>query len=265
MRGGMVLELNASDERGIAVVREQIKTFAATKSLSSVGVGGPAFKLIVLDECDAMTNAAQSALRRVMEKYVRNVRFVLVCNYVGQIIPALQSRCTRFRFSPLPIDALKSRLELAGRNEGLTIEETAKNAIIRLAGGDMRRILNVLQAAAASADNVITEDCVYAVTAAPHPADLDRIFKTLLDQTDYAAALALLRQLQLSKGLALVDIVQAMFDRLSQIAIPDEMRLFATKQLAEIEYHLARGATDSVQLPAVVGTFFVARTFLKAQ
>jgi replication factor C subunit 3/5 len=261
----MVLELNASDERGIAVVREQIKTFAATKSLSSTGVGSPTFKLIVLDECDAMTNAAQSALRRVMEKYVRNVRFVLICNYVGQIIPALQSRCTRFRFSPLPFNALKSRLELAGRNEGLTIEETAKDAIIRLAGGDMRRILNVLQAAAASTNNNVTEDSVYAVTAAPHPTDLDRIFKTLLDQTDYAAALALLRQLQLGKGLALVDIVQAMFDRLGQISIPDEMRLFVIKQLAEIEYHLARGATEAVQLPAVVGTFFAARTFLKAQ
>lgn len=97
----MILELNASDDRGIAVVREQIKTFASTKKFYSTG-----FKLIILDEgtnptnsADNMTKIAQSALRRVMEQYTKNVRFCLICNYVGQIIPALQSRCTRFRFN----------------------------------------------------------------------------------------------------------------------------------------------------------------------
>ena len=178
---GQVLELNASDERGINVVREQIKTFAATKTLAQK-TDGP-FKLIILDECDAMTSAAQNALRRVMEKHVKNVRFILICNYVGQIIPALQSRCTRFRFGPLPKEALNSRIDLVCQQESLSISPKAKEALIRLAQGDMRRILNVLQAAAAS-KSVVDEDIIYAVTATPHPSDLDYLFSLLMGQQD---------------------------------------------------------------------------------
>lgn len=102
----MTLELNASDDRGIDVVREQIKEFAGTKKLFSSGV-----KLIILDEADAMTNDAQSALRRVIEKYTSNTRFCMICNYVNKIMPALQSRCTRFRFAPLRPEQITTRLQ----------------------------------------------------------------------------------------------------------------------------------------------------------
>jgi replication factor C subunit 3/5 len=99
-------QLNASDDRGIDVVREQIKQFAETRTLFSKG-----YKLIVLDEADMMTQQAQAALRRVIEQYTRNVRFCIICNYVNKIAPAIQSRCTRFRFSPLPIEQVEMRLE----------------------------------------------------------------------------------------------------------------------------------------------------------
>lgn len=108
----MILELNASDDRGIDVVREQIKTFAGTKRLFSSG-----FKLIILDEADAMTQIAQNALRRVIEQYTANVRFCLICNYVGKIIPAVQSRCTKFRFAPLSGDQISARLNVIIANE----------------------------------------------------------------------------------------------------------------------------------------------------
>jgi len=98
-------KLNASDERGINVVREQVKQFAETRTLFSKG-----FKLIILDEADMMTQQAQAALRRIIEQYTKNVRFCIICNYVNKIIPAIQSRCTRFRFSPLPIDQVEKRL-----------------------------------------------------------------------------------------------------------------------------------------------------------
>jgi replication factor C subunit 3/5 len=107
-----VSQLNASDDRGIDVVREQIITFASTKKIFSSG-----FKLIILDEADAMTQAAQAALRRVMEKYSRNVRFCIICNYVSKIIPAIQSRCTRFRFAPLGKDQIDRRLEFIFEQE----------------------------------------------------------------------------------------------------------------------------------------------------
>src|SRR5882762_1355785 len=98
-------QLNASDERGINVVREQIKQFAETRTLFAKG-----FKLIVLDEADMMTTAAQAALRRVIEQYTKNVRFCIICNYVNKITPAIQSRCTRYRFSPLPMAQVEKRL-----------------------------------------------------------------------------------------------------------------------------------------------------------
>lgn len=175
----MVLELNASDERGIDVVREQIKTFAATRTFSNKS-GGNDLKLVILDEADAMTSAAQNALRRVMEKYVRNVRFIIICNYVGQIIPPLQSRCTRFRFAPLPFDCLQERMDFVIQQESISVSLEAKNALVRIANGDMRRVLNVLQAAAAAFHpKQIDEDAIYAVTAAPHPTDIQRILDWL--------------------------------------------------------------------------------------
>lgn len=100
-------QLNASDDRGIDVVREQIKQFAETRTLFSKG-----FKLIILDEADMMTQAAQAALRRVIEQFTKNVRFCIICNYVNKITPAIQSRCTRFRFSPLPMTEVEKRVDM---------------------------------------------------------------------------------------------------------------------------------------------------------
>lgn len=107
------LQLNASDDRGIDVVREQIKNFASTRTIFSSG-----FKMIILDEADSMTNQAQSALRRVIEKYTKNVRFCIICNYVSKIIPAIQSRCTRFRFAPLETEQVEGRLQKIVQMEG---------------------------------------------------------------------------------------------------------------------------------------------------
>ena len=176
----MVLELNASDERGIDVVRDQVKTFAATKTFNN----SSDLKLIILDEADAMTSAAQNALRRVMEKYVKNVRFIIICNYVGQIIPPLQSRCTRFRFAPLPHNCLMERIDHVIEKEGLRVSSGAKESLIRIANGDMRRVLNVLQAAAAAFQpQEIDEDAIYAVTAAPHPTDMQRVLEWLTNDS----------------------------------------------------------------------------------
>ena len=140
----MVLELNASDDRGIDVVRNQIKDFASTKCLSNRGEGRNV-KLIVLDEADQLTSAAQNSLRRVIEKFTKNTRFCLVCNYVGKIIPALQSRCTRFRFSPVPLIEMQDRLNLVVEQEHVKITPEGISNVLKLSNGDMRRMLNVLQ------------------------------------------------------------------------------------------------------------------------
>ncbi|KMU73093.1 replication factor C subunit 3 [Coccidioides immitis RMSCC 3703] len=148
----MVLELNASDDRGIDVVREQIKTFASTKQIFSMTPGGQAgsklgaFKLIILDEADAMTAAAQMALRRIMEKYTANTRFCIIANYTHKLTPALLSRCTRFRFSPLKEQDIRVLVDQVIEKEQVRIQPDAIDSLVRLSKGDMRRALNVLQA-----------------------------------------------------------------------------------------------------------------------
>lgn len=151
----MVLELNASDDRGIDVVREQIKTFASTKQIFTMGAsasrtGIAGFKLIILDEADAMTNTAQMALRRIMEKYTANTRFCIIANYSHKLSPALLSRCTRFRFSPLKEQDIRVLVDKVIEEETVKIIPEATEALVRLSKGDMRRALNVLQACHAS-------------------------------------------------------------------------------------------------------------------
>lgn len=172
----MILELNASDDRGIEVVREQIKNFASTQNIYSRG-----FKLIVLDEADAMTNQAQAALRRVIEKYTKNVRFCIICNYVSRILPAIQSRCTRFRFSPLEKDQIEDRLQVVIDAENVNLTQDGKEALLRLSKGDMRRALNILQACHASYDR-IDETAVYNCTGHPDPKVIDRIARWLMTE-----------------------------------------------------------------------------------
>lgn len=154
----MVLELNASDDRGIDVVREQIKTFASTKQIFSMGGGAKTgssssmagFKLIILDEADAMTNTAQMALRRIMEKYTANTRFCIIANYAHKLSPALLSRCTRFRFSPLKEGDIRQLVVKIVDEENVQIGAEAVDALVKLSKGDMRRAINVLQACHAS-------------------------------------------------------------------------------------------------------------------
>eukprot|EP01013_Petalomonas_cantuscygni_P043701 TRINITY_DN8394_c0_g2_i1.p1 TRINITY_DN8394_c0_g2~~TRINITY_DN8394_c0_g2_i1.p1 ORF type:complete len:437 (-),score=49.34 TRINITY_DN8394_c0_g2_i1:51-1361(-) len=142
-----VLELNASDDRGIDVVRRQIKDFASTRQVYNA----VPFKMIILDEADMMTGDAQAALRRVIEKFTRNVRFVLICNHVHKLIPAIQSRCSRFRFTPLPRKLVTRRLQFICETERLPVTPKALVAVVRLSNGDMRRAINITQAAAMAA------------------------------------------------------------------------------------------------------------------
>ena len=128
-------------------------------------------KLVILDECDSMTNAAQFALRRIVEKYTKTTRFCLICNYVSKIIPALQSRCTRFRFGPLHDDAVITKLNEVADSEGLILEKGADLAIVSLSGGDMRKVLNILESCSLAYKTIPVEK-IYEVTGRPSPPDI---------------------------------------------------------------------------------------------
>ncbi|CAL8468720.1 g8260 [Coccomyxa elongata] len=248
----MVLELNASDDRGIGIVREQVVDFASTKTMFS-----NKFKLVILDECDAMTKDAQAALRRVIEKYTRNTRFCLICNYVNKIIPALQSRCTRFRFPPLADSYVRSRLEFVIDSERVNMGEGGLDAVVTLGAGDMRRTLNILQAAHMSADRV-DEDTVYQCTGNPLPKDIEAIVQALFNE-DFVDVFNKVQDMQINKGLALTDIVQQLHPWVFRINMPGPVRIKLVDALADTEHRLAFGTSERLQLGALVGAFSVAR------
>ncbi|KAJ2038530.1 Subunit of heteropentameric Replication factor C (RF-C) [Coemansia sp. S3946] len=144
-----VLELNASDERGISVVREKVKTFArAVVSQADPRYPSPPYKIVILDEADSMTTDAQAALRRIIEKYLRITRFCLICNYVSRIIEPLASRCTKFRFKSLPREQAVARVEHVASVESVNCREGAVAALVDCAAGDLRRAIMSLQSAA---------------------------------------------------------------------------------------------------------------------
>ena len=271
----MVLELNASDDRGIDVVREQIKTFSSTKQIFSAMATKASdslatFKLIILDEADAMTSTAQMALRRIMEKYTANTRFCIIANYTHKLSPALLSRCTRFRFSPLKDPDIRRLVDHVIDEESVKIDPVATEALVRLSKGDMRRALNVLQACHASSTplqapgqpppdpktiqrDTITESTIYDCIAAPHPADIRTIRDTLLTTTDVTSCLNTVNQLKIAKGLALADILTTLAEQLNDLDVPAETRITWLEGLSEIEYRLSGGGSETVQTGGLRG------------
>ncbi|PWN46845.1 putative RFC3-DNA replication factor C, 40 kDa subunit [Violaceomyces palustris] len=249
-----VLELNASDERGIEVVREQVKSFASTRSVFSGGQGG--FKLIVLDEADAMTQAAQGALRRVIEQYTKNVRFCIICNYVNKIIPAIQSRCTRFRFNPLELDQVENRIDHVISSEKCKITKDGKEALLKLSKGDMRRALNILQACHA-AHETIDETAVYNCTGNPHPSDIEAVFQSMMAD-EFTTAYKKISALKASKGMALADMISGVYDLMMNVKLPSQSRIYLLDHLASTEHRLSMGGSERIQMTALLGAVKVA-------
>ncbi|KAJ3324787.1 hypothetical protein HDV06_006095 [Boothiomyces sp. JEL0866] len=249
-----VLELNASDDRGIDAVREQIKTFASSRMTTwEKSARSVPYKLIILDEADALTQQAQNALRRVIEQYTKTTRFCLICNYVNKIIPALQSRCTRFRFAPLEIDQIDKRLQIVLDAEGVNITSSGKEALLELSKGDMRKALNILQSCHA-ANDLVDQDAIYQTTGSPHPSDIKQILDWLLN-SDFTEAYSNICQLQVEKGLAVGDILTHVFKLVSGLDMPQKSRIYLVQELADIEYNLTVGCSDKIQLSALVGAF----------
>lgn len=256
----MILELNASDDRGIDVVRQQIQDFASTQSFS---FGSKLHvKLVLLDEADAMTKDAQFALRRVIEKYTKNTRFALICNNVNKIIPALQSRCTRFRFAPLDSSHVAERLKHVIAAEGLDVTESGLAALVRLSNGDMRKALNILQSTHMASPHV-TEEAVYLCTGNPLPKDIEQISYWLLNET-FATSYSRISEMKTRKGLALVDIIREVTMFVFRIKMPADVRVRLINDLADIEYRLSFGCNDKLQLGSLIASFTKARSTLVA-
>ncbi len=241
-----VLELNASDARGIDVIRTTVKEFAR-----SVVPGKIPFKIIILDEADNMTADAQQALRRTMELFTATCRFILIANYPSKIIEPIQSRAAFFRFTPLSREDVVARLKWIADQEKVEYDVKALETIYELSEGDMRRAINILQAA--SALGRVTVEVVYKVIGAAHPAEVREMIKAALAGR-FTEAREKLRALMINYGLSGVDVVKAMHREIfsSDIKIPEELRVLIADYLGEVQYRLAEGADDEIQLSALI-------------
>lgn len=242
------LELNASDERGINVVRETIKDFART-----LPFGGAKFKIIFLDEADALTSDAQNALRRTMEKYAATARFILSCNYSSKIIEPIQSRCALFRFKPLSDEQIKERLKYIAQSEDLEIDEEALNALVYIAEGDMRRAINTLQAAAALSSK-ITDELIYQIAARARPQELKKMMIAAL-QGKFFEAREMLNKLMIDYGMSGEDIIKQMHREVFSLDISDKIKVKLIDLIGEYEFRLVEGANERIQLESLLAQF----------
>jgi len=250
-----VLELNASDERGIDVVRDRVKTFAQTRSLFSTGQQ----KMIILDECDSMTKSAQFALRRMIEKFSGNVTFVLICNFASKIIPALKSRCTLFRFPKLPREEIEKTINEISAQENLTITPDGVHALAEAAAGDMRKVLNLLQSLQLSCGKAtITDATVYRSLGYPSSEQCEQVFKNLWTK-NFKENYAALSHFLLTQHVNLVTLISQLHKHMLKLQLPLPARRALSTGMADIELRLQQGCDDKVQLGSLLSTIFQVR------
>ena len=241
------LELNASDERGIDVIRQKVKNFARTKALAEVP-----FKIIFLDEADALTREAQQALRRTMENFTSNCRFILSCNFSSKIIEPIQSRCAVFRFKPLEKTEISSIIREISKIEGLNVDDKAVERLYDISEGDCRRIINVLQSIAAVKKD-ITEENIYEIVSTTRPADIQLILDLAI-AGNFIQAREKLLEVMLKQSLAGLDIIKGIQKEVWKINIDDKSKIKVIEKCGEIEFRLVEGADEFIQLESFLAT-----------
>ncbi|OPY37679.1 MAG: Replication factor C small subunit [Methanoregula sp. PtaU1.Bin051] len=241
-------ELNASDERGIDVVRNQIKQFARTTPL-----GEATFKILFLDEADALTPDAQAALRRTMESYAQTCRFILSCNYSSKIIDPIQSRCAIYRFRPLLPEAIAEEIRRIARREDLTVGPDALDAITYIAQGDMRKAINALQGAAILSRR-IDGSMVYAITSTARPEEIEELLNLALSG-DFDGAEALLSRLMHERGIAPNELINQCYRALLRRDMDRKLKVRLIDHLGEADFRLSEGADSDIQMEALLARF----------
>ena len=252
-----LMELNASDERGINVVRETVKTFARIKSIGEIP-----FKILILDEADNMTGDAQQALRRTMERFTETCRFILIANYSGKIIEPIQSRCAPFRFKYLSKEDQDSSLRRIAGLEKVKLLDTGLEAIFEVSGGDLRRAINTLQAAA-SLGKPIDSDLVYSVIGRANPADV-RGMLDLAMKGDFIGSREKLREMILKYGVAGSDIIKQIHIEIFRMKdVPEPWKVKLADVIGEVDFRLVQGSDEEVQLSALLARLVEAGAEMK--
>jgi replication factor C small subunit len=245
------LELNASDERGINVVREKVKNFARTKPLNNIP-----FKVIFLDEADALTPEAQQALRRTMENYSKNCRFILSCNFSSKIIDPIQSRCAIFRFRLLEKKDIEKVIKRIAQEEGLEIDEESIAEIYEGSEGDCRRSINVLQSTA-SVSPKINKDLVSTIISDAKPKDI-RIVLDYALSGDFKGAKDKLLDIMLKESISGQDVIKAIQKEIWNLTIEPEIKVKLTEKTGEVEFRITEGSDPFIQLQSLIASFVLA-------
>jgi replication factor C small subunit len=243
-----LIELNASDERGIDVVRGKIKDFARAAT-----IGQDEFKIIFLDEADSLTNDAQAALRRTMERYTQTCRFILSCNYSSKIIEPIQSRCAVFRFKPLTEADVRVYLTKIASAEGFEVKQDGLDVIVVLAAGDLRKATNILQMAA-STSTVIDQEVVYDSTESIRPSEIDDLL-TIALKGNFSAARSKLDELIIRQGLSGEEIVQGIHRAVFDLPVSEDAKIRLIDRVGEAEFRIVSGSNDRIQLEALLAHF----------
>lgn len=236
-----VLELNASDARGIDVVRNKIKSFAQQKVTLPPG----RHKIIILDEADSMTSAAQQALRRIMEMYSATTRFALACNQSTKIIEPIQSRCAVLRYTRLHDAEVLARLQQVAAFESVSYDDSGLEAIIFTAEGDMRNALNALQSTV-SGFGLVTADNVFKVCDQPHPLKVRAAIDMALNGRTRDASDVVIDLW--SKGYAATDIIQTLFRVTKTMDMPEQKKLDFIREIGFTHMRIAEGLNSQLQL-----------------
>ena len=242
------LELNASDERGIDVVRNKVKDFARTRAIGDVP-----FKIIYLDECDALTREAQNALRRTMENYTQTCRFILSANYSSKIIDPIQSRCVVFRFKQLDKEEVVEIIEKIAKAEGLKIDDKAKEALYQISEGDCRKLENILQSCAALEEK-ITEDLIHSMASVAKPKEIREVLELAL-KGKFIESRAKLLDLMLSYGLAGIDVIKQIQKEIIELDVDGRSKMLLMEKCGEYEFRMTEGSDEFLQLEAFLSQF----------
>ena len=245
-----VLEMNASDERKIEDIRTKVKEFARIKPIGNVP-----FKIILMDEADALTADAQQALRRMMEDYASVTRFILTCNYSSKIIDPIQSRCAVFRFKPLEEKDIKKFIERIVKGEKLKIDEKAVEAVIYISEGDLRRVANLLQAAAILGKK-ITAELIYEVASRAKPEEVKQMLELAL-KGNFEKARAMLHEMLLKQGLSGLDVIAEIHRQIYKLNLPEQAKIELIEKCGEYEFRISEGANELIQLEALLANFLL--------
>tara|TARA_Y100000034_G_scaffold45400_1_gene55831 strand:+ start:10311 stop:11270 length:960 start_codon:yes stop_codon:yes gene_type:complete len=245
------LELNASDERGIQIVRDKVKNFARTKSLGSVP-----FKVIFLDEADALTPEAQQALRRTMENYSATCRFILSVNYSSKVIDPIQSRCVLFRFKILEKKDIEKVILKIAETENLTINQDSIEALYEGSEGDCRKCINLIQSTASISPNINSE-LISTILSSSKPKDIKIILDYALSG-DFQKSREKLLDVMLKESISGEDIIKAIQKEIWNLPVEPELKVKLTEKTGETEFRIVEGSDPFIQLQSLIASFVLA-------